>query len=167
VRRWFVAYTQPQSETKAAFHLRRQGFEVYLPQYQRLRRHARRRDFVNAPLFPRYLFVAFDLERDRWRAARSTVGVADMICNGDRPVVVPEQIVAQIRARENDKGQIILGKLTPFNAGEKVQILIGAFADCLGIFQCQTDVERVRVLLDLLGRKVAVELPLEAVAAPA
>ena len=29
---WFVAKTQPNGEIKAQYHLKRQGFDVYLPQ---------------------------------------------------------------------------------------------------------------------------------------
>ena len=165
MKRWFVAHTQPQSEAKAAFHLRRQGFDVYLPLYLRLRRHARRRDMVSVPLFPRYLFVGFDPDRDRWRAVRSTIGVSEMICRGDYPVAVPDEIINEVRAREDDSGRVVVNKLVPFNAGAKIQVLFGVFSDCLGIFECQTDAERVRVLLELLGRKVPVDLPLEAIGA--
>ena len=31
--RWFVAQTHPHAENKAAAHLQRQGFDVYMPRY--------------------------------------------------------------------------------------------------------------------------------------
>ena len=60
--RWFVAHTHPHAEAKATSHLNRQGFEIYFPRYLKRRRHARRIETVAAPLFPRYLFVAVDLD---------------------------------------------------------------------------------------------------------
>ena len=75
MQRWYVAQTQPMAEHKALAHLHRQGFEVYLPRYLKRRSHARRVDHVPAPVFPRYLFVAMDIESCRWRAINSTVGV--------------------------------------------------------------------------------------------
>src|ERR1017187_6896970 len=39
---WYVAQTHVHAETKATLHLRRQGFDVYLPRYRKQRRHARR-----------------------------------------------------------------------------------------------------------------------------
>ena len=74
--RWFLAHTQPKSERKAELHLGAQGFRTYLPQIQKTIRHARQLRTVQAPLFPRYLFVILDLERDRWLSVRSTVGVS-------------------------------------------------------------------------------------------
>ncbi len=165
MKTWFVAQTQMRREAVAAFHLQRQGFQVYLPQYLKLRRHARKRDWVSAPLFPRYLFVALDLERDRWRAVRSTVGVSNIICRGDSPAPVPNDLIRDIRERENENGTVIMSKFRRFRAGEKIQVLMGAFAECFGIFDSATDTDRVRILLDLLGRMVSVELPLEAIEA--
>ena len=74
--RWYVVHTQVLGEDRADLNLRRQGFETYLPRYLRTRRHARRVETVARPLFPRYLFVAMDVARDRWRAVQSTFGVA-------------------------------------------------------------------------------------------
>src|SRR5947209_3993566 len=58
---WYVAQTHPRAEAKAAEHLDRQGFHVYLPNFRKRRRHARRVETVTAPLFPRYLFVSVDM----------------------------------------------------------------------------------------------------------
>ena len=74
--RWFLAHTLPKSEWKAELHLGAQGFRTYLPQIRKTIRHARQLKTVQAPLFPRYLFVILDLERDRWLSVRSTVGVS-------------------------------------------------------------------------------------------
>lgn len=162
---WFVVRTQALAEAKARFHLERQGFDVYLPHYRKMRRHARRTDWVPAPLFPRYLFLRMDPVRTRWLSIRSTIGVSHLICHGDRPAPVPEGIIDEIRARETDAGLIDLRRENPFRKGEPVQIIAGAMRDQVGLFDCKTDEERVTVLLDLLGREVKVRVPLEAVAA--
>ena len=62
MKAWYCAYTQPCMELWARANLWERGLEVYLPLYRRRRSHARRVDWVSAPLFPRYLFVAADLE---------------------------------------------------------------------------------------------------------
>ena len=86
---WYVVQTQANAERKAAFHLERQGFAVYLPQYLRRWRHARRTELRPAPFFPRYLFVALDLSRDRWRSVNGTFGVSRLVMEGERPQPVP------------------------------------------------------------------------------
>ena len=36
--RWYVVQTQVNSEAKAALNLRRQGFDIYLPRFLKLRK---------------------------------------------------------------------------------------------------------------------------------
>jgi transcriptional antiterminator RfaH len=155
---WHVVHTHARAEAKAAAHLARQGYEIYLPRYLKRRRHARRVEAVSAPLFPRYCFVAIDRLSQRWRAIASTVGVAHLVCAGEEPAAVPARIVNEIRAREDEHGFVRLDPLARFAPGDKVRVVGGVFSDCVGLFQDMTDRERVTVLLELLGRKVKVTL---------
>jgi len=113
--RWFVAHTHPHAEAKATTHLNRQGFEIYFPRYLKRRRHARRIETVAAPLFPRYLFVAIDLNVQRWRSIYSTVGVSRLVCNGDDPTAVPDGIVEALKQREDPNGFIKLDSMVRFH----------------------------------------------------
>jgi transcriptional antiterminator RfaH len=163
--RWFVAQTQPNAESKAIAHLGRQGFVTYLPRYLKRRRHARRVDIVAAPLFPRYLFVEIDMEVQRWRSIFSTVGVSQLVCTGDMPTPVADGVVAMLKEREDAAGHIQLDQRPQFRVGDKLRILEGAFCDCLGLYDGMSDRDRIRILLDLLGRKVRVMVDAECVAA--
>lgn len=163
--RWFVAHTQPHAEAKATSHLSRQGFDIYFPRYLKRRRHARRIETVAAPLFPRYVFVAVDTAAQRWRSIYSTVGVARLVCNGDEPTAVPDGVVEALKSREDADGFIRLDSRPPFHAGDKIRVLDGAFASCVGLFEGMAERERIAILLDLLGRKVRVVLDGDLVAA--
>lgn len=163
--RWHVVETHPHAETKAAMHLRRQGYEIYLPVYKKTRRHARRVENVASPLFPRYLFVAIDIAAQRWRSIQSTFGVARLVTSGDAPVAIADRIIAEIRDREGDDGYVRLPPQIKFVPGTKVRVLDGAFVSCLGLFEAMTDRERVAILLDFLGRKVHIVLDAASIAA--
>lgn len=154
--RWYVVQTHPHSESKAGWHLGRQGFDTYLPRYGKRRRHARRVETVAAPLFPRYLFVSIDMATQRWRSIHSTIGVSRLVCNGDEPAVLADGVVDGLRRRENEEGFVRLESRLRFAMGEQVRIVDGIFATCLGLFDGVSDGERVAVLLDMLGRKVRV-----------
>jgi transcriptional antiterminator RfaH len=160
-RRWFVAQTHVHAETKATFHLARQGFDFYLPRYLKKRRHARRVDTVAAPLFPRYVFISVDMATQRWLSIRSTVGITRLVTNGDVPAVVPESIIDGLRRREDANGLVQLEHRPRFAPGDKIRVLGGAFCDTLGLFEGIRDQERVAILLDLLGRKVRVVLDMD------
>lgn len=165
--RWFVAKTHPNGEQKAQFHLRRQGFDVYLPRYLRRVSHARRISWQPRPLFPTYLFAAMPGADQRWRAINSTVGVAHLICDALGPVPVPDGIVTALRNQEDDRGLVMTGRKVPFEKGAEVQVMSGAFADHIGRFEGATDDERVVILLDLMGRQVKAKVNLDAISAHA
>jgi transcriptional antiterminator RfaH len=154
--RWFVVHTQPNGEGRADLNLRRQGFTTYLPRYVRRRRHARRHEMVARPLFPRYLFVALDLARDRWRAVHSTFGVNRLVLAGEEPQPVPAGVIDEIRARESGDGFVALGLPAGIGPGSRVRLVDGIFADAGGVLERIADDRRVAILLELLGREVRV-----------
>jgi len=155
---WYAVHTHPQGENKAAFHLRQQNFTVYLPQFLKCRRHARKVDWVPGPLFPRYLFVNFGETAGRWRPINSTIGVSHIVCQGTSPMEVPGDIIETIRARENDKGMVALNAANKFLVGDKVQVIYGPFDERIGLFKGQDDKQRVTLLLSLMGRDVRVRV---------
>ena len=165
MKRWYVAYTQAQAELLAATHLKRQGFDAYLPRCRHVRRHARREETILKPLFPRYVFVALDLATDRWRSVNGTVGVSKMLCRGELPAALPDGVVESLRSGENDDGAVPLSRLVVFDADARLRVLDGAFAGQTGIYQSMTEAERVVLLFNLIGREVRVTVPIHAVEA--
>jgi transcriptional antiterminator RfaH len=164
-QRWYVVQTRVHAESKATFHLRRQGFDTYLPRYLKKRRHARRVDTVAAPLFPRYLFVSVDAATQRWHSIRSTIGITRLVTRGDIPAVVPSAIIEGLKRREDPNGFIKLEQRSRFASGDKIRVREGAFADALGLFEGVSGEERVTILLDLLGRKARVVLDMGSIEA--
>ncbi len=160
---WHVARTHVHAESKARSNLVRQGFEVYLPLCRRIRTHARRREAVQRPLFPGYLFVGFDIENTRWRAIFSTIGVASLICNGEVPSRVPDGIVESIRAAETDGFFDFTTAVARLKPGDSVRVASGPFAGLIGRLHSSVSRNRVRVLLEILGRQSPTELDMSEV----
>jgi transcription elongation factor/antiterminator RfaH len=153
--RWFLAHTLPKSERRAEMHLRAQGFRTYLPQIKKTVRHARQFREVQAPLFPRYMFLIIDPSRDRWLSVRSTVGVSSLFTCEGRPVPVPAGIVESLIAHSD-------GSLTSLDAGltkgQSVRIVSGPFANLVGTLDRLDAAGRTRVLLDIMGKAVPVAI---------
>jgi transcriptional antiterminator RfaH len=163
MKQWYAVYTQPRNEERAQEHLIRQGFEVFLPRYLKRRSHARRVTIVPAPLFPRYLFIAFDASQQRWRAIPSTRGVVNLVSNGETPVPVPEAVVKEIERRCDADGYVVLARHLDLKRGAKIRIDSGPFAAYEAIFEAQRDADRIVALLSLMGREVVVQVPIRAV----
>jgi transcriptional antiterminator RfaH len=162
--RWYVVQTRPHAELKAQEHLRRQGFTTYLPKLIKSRRHARKVEVVARPLFPRYLFVLMDTAGQRWRAVRSTIGVASLMGGEDGPTPLRPGIVEALREQEGADG-FFRPCAASFSPGVAIRVLDGLFASCLGFFEAMNEGQRISVLLDLLGRQVRVVLDEQSVAA--
>jgi transcriptional antiterminator RfaH len=142
---WAIAQTHSQRETAAHDHLERQGFHAYLPCIEVKKRRA--------PLFPGYLFVRID---NAWYPILSTIGVMRLLRNGDQePSRISDLIVRKIREREV-RGIVKLPKR--MQPGMQVRILRGTFKDFIGIYDGMSGKERERILLELLGRKVPIDI---------
>jgi transcription antitermination factor NusG len=145
---WTVAQTEPMREAVAVSHLERAGYTTYLPRIKSTKRVV--------PLFPTYAFVRIT---DHWYSAMATIGVIRLLLDADRPARVGDEVIHKIKAQERG-GLVKLAAPRPrFIQGDKVRIVRGNFLGHLGIYDGMTGKERERILLDLLGRKVQVELP--------
>ena len=160
--KWFLVRSRPKAEAKAQWHLGAQGFRTFLPQFEKTTRHARKLRTAKAPLFPGYLFVVLDLQRDRWLSVRSTVGVSDLYGNRDgTPVAVPHGIVETLIDRvDGDLVRLDDG----LAEGQSVRILSGPFADMVGNLKRLNAAGRVQVLLQIMGATVPVVLHRSALA---
>jgi transcriptional antiterminator RfaH len=163
MRRWYLIHTKPGAEAEAQRHLQRQDYDTYFPRVlQQVRRFGRMRAQVNS-LFPRYLFLHFDEGRQCLTPVRSTCGVANVVRFGARYATVPDEIIRQLRARENPESGLHTLSPPPLGPGMPVRIAAGAFAGLEGIFEREDGANRVIVLLSLLGEQRQVHFPAELV----
>jgi transcriptional antiterminator RfaH len=156
---WFCIYTSPNGERLANEEIRKLGFETFLPVYLRIIVHANRRRPVLRPLFPRYLFVFFDLSGEIWPAIRRARGVEGILgCEG-KPAKIPGHVVNRLQIWQQTGLFDQINKRV--NPGDKVKILSGPFSEFAGEV-CKADGarKRVDVLLNFLGRATRVTVPL-------
>src|SRR4051812_30464370 len=155
--RWFAVQTLHRRESGAQLQLEAQGFTAFLPQITRTIRHARRLRTVRTPLFPSYAFVSLDLERDRWLSVNGTFGVARLVMAHGRPVPVPPGVVESFLDLQDANGVVRLDH--DLFVGQRVEVIAGPFAQALGALARLDGPERVQVLLEIMGGKVAVTIP--------
>ncbi|MGD9614966.1 MAG: transcriptional activator RfaH [Alphaproteobacteria bacterium] len=150
--RWFAVNTQPLAEARAQRNLENQGFRIFMPRRRKMLRHARRLTQADAPLFPRYLFIAFDPRRDPWRKINSTFGVSRLVMQGEAPPPVPDGVIEALIAVTVDGGIVDLA--AKLREGSPVRVMAGPFADQLAMLEQLDGSGRACILLDILGRQV-------------
>ena len=163
---WYCARTQPRQEHVAAGHLRRLGgdVEVFCPRI-RLQRCQRSgaAPFVTEALFPGYLFARFGLAQHH-RDVRYAHGVRGIVQFGERYPTVSESWIAELRREFGDAPVTELA--TPLAVGTQVRVVGGPFQGLTAVItRARSGTERVRVLLEFLGRDLEAELPVSLVLA--
>jgi transcriptional antiterminator RfaH len=113
------------------------------------------------PLFPGYIFIAIDLSKQRWRSINGTFGVASLIMGAEQPMPVPPGVVEGLVASCERGGAVLSDSL---EIGQTVRIVTGPFAETLCRLTHLDDRGRVRVLLEIMGMEVAVQVNRSAVA---
>ncbi len=162
-KNWIVASTHTHKEHVALDNLARQGFSAYCPKIRKRIRHARRLQQVVRPLFPGYIFIQLDPEREQWRSIGSTFGVRNVIRFGERLGTVPDQFVSRLHATEEEGVVALPSARDAYNPGEKVRLREGPFEGIIATVMAATECDRVIVLMDFLRRSVRVRLALNEV----
>lgn len=75
----------------------------------------------------------------------------------EKPAIVREEYLADIRAREDKNGFVVLSQ-SKFKRGSSVQIKSGPFAYQVGVFDGMSSHERVYILLSMLGTQRRIEI---------
>lgn len=153
---WYVVYTKPSQEVRAATELAYQGFSVYLPKISEAKRLRGQWMKQIRPMFPRYLFVQPEHTEQSIAPVKSTRGVSHLVRQGAALVVCPETFIDSIR---NAEAQLNCEGGAPFVAvGETIEIVEGPFQGMVSRVVASTE-DRVSILLELLGKLQSLEFP--------
>lgn len=158
---WYAVQTQPRREEVAEARLGALGVAAFCPRYRRrVILNGYRREVVR-PLFPGYLFAAFD-RREAYRAVHYARGVRGVVSFGEEPVTVPDELLRCILARQRD-GYVHLDPPS-LRDGQRVEIVAGPFKGYTGLFRSQfSGADRVAILLEGLRLQARVVLEREMV----
>ncbi len=155
---WFCLRAEPKREHLAAIVLRRRfGVECLSPRL-RFRKLTQRGPvwFVEA-MFPGYLFARF-VYSTQCRAVESSQGVRGIVRFGERLATIQEEIIAILQSNAGVDEVVTVD--SSLKVGQPVHIVDGPF---LGLEVVVTQLlparERIRVLLEFLGRSLEMEVP--------
>lgn len=159
--RWYCLRALPRREHIAALHLQeRTGLEVFAPRVA-MRRPGRTRGIVVQieALFPGYLFARFRLG-DHTRLVGSTQGITGLVRRGATVPPVADDAIAFLRSQVGSDEPTPVSPV--FSSGDVVAILAGCFAGEEGrLLRLDRGRDRALVLLSLLGRELAVSVPVD------
>lgn len=157
---WFCLRAQPKREHLAAVGLRKRFQIVCFAPRLRSRKLTRRGPvwFVEA-MFPGYFFAQFDYTTERRRVEHSP-GVSGILQFGDRLATIDAATIAGLQERVQADEVITIDP--ELRVGQEVQIARGPLQGLEALVtQLLPASERVRVLLEFLGRSLQMEVSKE------
>ncbi len=142
---WYLIRTKAGKERKVRERLDSEISDLFLPLFKsRTRRRDKLVDLI-APLFPCYLFGHFDVQ-SQYRRVRYTPGIREVLSAGGELLVVPRNIVEDLKQR--CAGGPIEIPQQPLVCGERVRVVEGPFRGLHAVFESYLPGnERVRILL--------------------
>jgi len=149
---WFVLHTRSRQEKALAADLHAMSIAHYLPLVSQVRYYGRRKQRVQMPLFPGYLFLRGTL--DEAFAADRTRRVVQLLQVSDQ---------AQL-ARELGSVQLALEKEAPLDpypslaVGTLVEVRSGPFKGVRGIVEDRIRPERLLLQIQALGQGASLEI---------
>lgn len=156
---WYVVHTRPKCEhIAAALMIGLEGVEAYCPRirFQKVTRRGKVW-FVEA-LFPSYFFARF-IPSDSLRAVKHSQSVLKVVDFGGTRASVPDHIIEELKAEMD--GLDVREIHTEVKVGDTVELTEGPMRGLKGIVNAMlSGADRVRVLLEFLGRENAVEVPM-------
>lgn len=143
MKNWFVLNTKPKKEFHVEKIFTEAGFEVYNPKYKH--------DGRIKAFFSGYEFIRF-AHPDDYRLVRYTRGVKKVVGNQEGPIPIPDEVVDQIKLRE-ENGLIELLKYGEEPVvGDEIEVVEGPLKGLRGVFKRElTERERVLILLNYVS----------------
>ena len=154
---WYCLRSQPKHEHIAAAHLLLlENVSVFCPRIRFKRQTRQGLVWVTEAMFPGYLFARFQLAEMHLRV-RYAHSVSGIVRFADRYPTIEEGALEQLRDHTG-AGEI---KQLSYDLleGDQVRIVGGAFVGLEAVVtQVLSAKERVKVLMDFLGRKMEAEV---------
>ena len=160
---WYVIQTKPKKETQVYNYLLTKGVDVYYPCVRV--KPVNPRASKLRPYFPRYIFVHVDLEAAGEGLFQWLPGAVGLVRFGDEPARVQDHYIHELKRRIDQIRTAGGLHLDGLKRGDRVRITSGPFAGYEAIFDDRlSGEERARVLLQWLGRQLAVTVNTDAIA---
>ena len=156
---WYLLQTKPNGHLKACEHLRKQGFDVFLPVVMKTLKKRGRFVESTAPLFPGYMFMGTNQETVPWKSVNATFGVSKAVTPDGKYRPINTHIIECLKSRCDGHG--IIKSMSDITSGDRVKIERGPFSEFICNVEKIADSKRAWVLIDILQKQTRAEIPVD------
>lgn len=153
---WYALFVRYQHEKFVALGLSNKNIETYLPLCNSTRQWQDREKQLWLPLFPSYVFVRENM--DRQLQIISTPGVIHIVRFGGRPAVVSQSHIDAVRKILESHCAV---EPHPYlRSGDRVRVKAGPLTGLEGILTRKKNRAQLVISIEMLGRSASVEIEL-------
>ena len=154
--RWYAVKTRSRGEKVAATMIDALGINHFLPLAPELRQWSDRKQVVNLPLFPGYLFVRMNPSKESTLPVLRVPGVVGIVGNHAGPSPIPDYEIEGVR-RVLEHG--VQCAPHPFlKEGDRVRIVRGALAGVEGTLIRSNSETRLAISIEMIQRSISVSV---------
>lgn len=153
---WFAIQTRPRYEKKVISELQEKGVNAFLPLYSATHQWSDRRQVVQMPLFPGYIFVRIAASLNERVAVLQTNGVISFVGVRNMGVPIPDCEIEAVRTVLN-AGM----KFEPYphlQIGQRVCVRGGCLDGVTGVLTAINGDRSLVVSVNLIQRSIAMRI---------
>jgi transcriptional antiterminator RfaH len=154
---WYVIYTRPKQEKKVAGALSEIGIDHLLPTARTLRTWSDRKKYIDAPMFPSYIFVHLKQRQDYFNALNID-GALFYIRFGQEVAMVRNHVIDGLRLILENSPDVEVSNLR-FQPGQQLVIQEGVFAGLTCEVVEHKNQQKMIVRINLLNTNVLASIP--------
>jgi transcription antitermination factor NusG len=156
---WYVIYTRPRHEKKVAIQLSEINIVSFLPTMRTVRVYKNREKYIDAPLFPSYIFVYVN-DLDEYYRGLSINGALYYVRSGENVAKVSEAVIHNIRLLvEQGNDQQMEVSDAYFRPGKQVLIKDGVMTGLYGEIVEVKGTQKILIRITLMQRSILITLP--------
>ena len=167
MRKWYIVQTYSSFEKKVAktlqeniakMKLEEKIEDVLIPTHDVTEVKRGRRIQSTKKYFPGYVLVKMEMSKDLYHMIKDIQKVSGFLGKTGEPTPVTDDDVKKIMSQIED-GVVQPKSGTPFDIGEKVQVIDGPFASFTGMVEgVDEERNRLKVSVSIFGRPTPVDL---------
>lgn len=161
--KWYVVHTYSGYENKVKANLEKivenrsmhdTILEIVVPMEEQIEHKDGKTKTTLKKVFPSYVLVKMIITDDSWYVVRNIRGVTGFVGPGSKPVALTEEEVLNMGV---EGFEVVVN----YEIGDTVRVVSGPLDGFVGIVEeIDTEKERVRVMVSMMGRETPVDLNL-------
>jgi transcription termination/antitermination protein NusG len=153
---WYALRTRPRHEKRVHAALEEKHIQTFLPLLSEEHPWSDRRQIIQVPLFPGYIFTRMQNDLSHRIGVLQTLGVLSFVGFRGVGTPIPEEQIHALQAIV--EARISFGSYAFLNVGQKVRIVGGSLDGIQGIITEKKGETSLVISVDLIQRSIAIRV---------